>query len=319
MGSLYIFLASNETLEDLSSHASTEHCNGSIKEVDNGHVKAHSRSVINPDTSDERQSLSNSHEESSIDVEHNEMVPTTTQATFKSEKSHQTKQSDAGKRRAVANMLMSVGNYIGTAAPNRFDDSEFKHGKALDFPEIPGEEHRNSALPKIRDRYNQSRDMDSNVTPLPRELSSRPGSFVGSVVSGRDIESELATPIEASPYPPQSPRAQSPLPSPITSRRPRASTLPAGQASFQLRNPPSSSSHGSDEGSPLRRRDTLEVPSITHHHPLRNEQSASSSQPFVTVRESRDSPAIVVSPDMSTSPPPRLEEETSYPQDTGET
>jgi hypothetical protein len=48
---------------------------------------------------------------------------------------------------------------------NRFDDSEFRHGKALDFPEIPGESQRNPVLSQIRMQYNKYRDADGNATP----------------------------------------------------------------------------------------------------------------------------------------------------------
>lgn len=40
-----------------------------------------------------------------------------------------------------------------TTTRARFDDSGFKHGKALDFPEPPGEEHRNRRSPQLRTRY----------------------------------------------------------------------------------------------------------------------------------------------------------------------
>lgn len=93
---------------------------------------------------------------------------------------------DAGGRRRIARMLTKVGNTFGTASPNRFDDSEFKRGKALDFPEIPGEEGRNSALGHIRDIYNLPRDADGNATPDRR---SRAGSFTGSVSSGIGVAS----------------------------------------------------------------------------------------------------------------------------------
>lgn len=67
-------------------------------------------------------------------------------------------QNSHASRIKVANVLAKIGNYIGTQAQDRFDDSEFKHGKAVDWPEIPGEEQRNSKLSKIRETYNQYRE-----------------------------------------------------------------------------------------------------------------------------------------------------------------
>lgn len=55
---------------------------------------------------------------------------------------------------------LNFGNYVGTAAQDRFHDSEFKHGKAVDYRELHGGEHRNPGLILIREQYNQSRDPD---------------------------------------------------------------------------------------------------------------------------------------------------------------
>lgn len=70
-------------------------------------------------------------------------------ATLVQTMSQRSRTTDAGNRRKVAETLSRIGNYLGSAAPDRFDDSDFKHGKAVDFPEIPGEEHRNDMLPKM--------------------------------------------------------------------------------------------------------------------------------------------------------------------------
>ncbi|KAM3083118.1 hypothetical protein ACMFMG_003783 [Clarireedia jacksonii] len=91
-----------------------------------------------------------------------------------------TRPDQAKHRRTVARALTKVGNYVGNVAQKRFDDSEFKTGKAIDFPEIPGEEHRNQRLPQIRETYN------GNVTPALRP--SRAPSFTGSFTSFLDIE-----------------------------------------------------------------------------------------------------------------------------------
>ncbi|PQE32241.1 transferase family III protein [Rutstroemia sp. NJR-2017a WRK4] len=91
-----------------------------------------------------------------------------------------TRPDQAKHRRAIARVLTTVGNYVGNAAQARFDDSEFKKGKAVDFPEIPGEHYRNLKLPQIREIYN------GNVTPALRP--SRAPSFAGSITSIPDLE-----------------------------------------------------------------------------------------------------------------------------------
>jgi hypothetical protein len=91
-----------------------------------------------------------------------------------------TRPDQAKHRRAVASVLTKVGNYVGNASQARFDDSEFKKGKAVDFPEIPGEDYRNLKLLRIREIYN------GNVTPALRP--SRAPSFAGSITSIPDIE-----------------------------------------------------------------------------------------------------------------------------------
>ena len=93
--------------------------------------------------------------------------------------------TDLGSRRKVAMALTRMGNFFGTAPREWFDDSEFKRGKALDFPEIPGEEHRNADLPQIREQYNQPRDSEGNVTPMLHDHRSRASSLNRSVASGR--------------------------------------------------------------------------------------------------------------------------------------
>jgi hypothetical protein len=97
---------------------------------------------------------------------------------------------NVGYRRKVASGLITVVTWFGTAADGRYDVSEFKHGRADDFPEIPGEEHRNIALRQIREQYNKTRDADGHVTPALHGHS-RAGSFTSSIGSGLGVESSL--------------------------------------------------------------------------------------------------------------------------------
>ena len=63
---------------------------------------------------------------------------------------------------------------MSSAAHDRLDLSDFKTGKALDFPEIPGEEPRNSALPRIREQFNHSSSQtrSGSVASMLRERGS---------------------------------------------------------------------------------------------------------------------------------------------------
>lgn len=201
------------------------------------------RSAIN------RRSSSNDGEGTVNEVE---IVPTTSRSSA----------ADAGYRRKVRKTLTLMGNYLTTASHDQFDDSEFKHGKALNFPEIPGEVHRNPELPRIREHYNQYPEEDGNITPVLRRQSSRAGSFIGSVTSRPSVEGSSTTP-----------RATSP-------RMLHASTFPLERTSSELRNLSSSTPAGTNGGMMKQRSDTLEVPK--HHSPTRNNPSASSITSIVT-------------------------------------
>jgi hypothetical protein len=62
-------------------------------------------------------------------------------------------ENDSGRRK-LAVLLTNISLRLGISGA-AWDDSEFKNGSALDFPEIPGEELRNARLSNIRIRYNQ--------------------------------------------------------------------------------------------------------------------------------------------------------------------
>ncbi|KAF4620188.1 hypothetical protein G7Y89_g14633 [Cudoniella acicularis] len=242
LGSLYLLLSKEEVIEKKEDpKACMHHCNCSTQEANAHHAEFMTTppAILGPD--DMRRSFSGGNEETLT-----ETAPTTTQQTLGP--GHQLKRSwtnDAANRRRVANALTSVGNYLGTAAPDRFDDSEFKQGKAVDFPEIPGEDYRNSNLPQIREQYNPTRDASGNATP-----SIRAPSRTGSVE-----------------------RSSSRAASPQSPRSPHASTFPVERPSLDISNSPTSPtspSFTSPRGRPTRRRDTLEVPSPTHLGPMHN-------------------------------------------------
>ncbi|KAL2134857.1 hypothetical protein VTI74DRAFT_10663 [Chaetomium olivicolor] len=112
--------------------------------------------------------------------------------------------STAGhSRREVTKRLIKLANALGTASPDLFDDSEFRHGKATSFPEIPGESHRNSKLNQIKEQWGHS-DLDVDDTVTPRGRRSRANSFNG--VISRSNSAARAT----SPQRPQTPQPSTP-------------------------------------------------------------------------------------------------------------
>lgn len=62
-----------------------------------------------------------------------------------------------GTRRAVAGWLTTVAEYVGTPQKKSYDDAGFRRGRAMGFPEIPGEISRNPALHQITEQWT-SRD-----------------------------------------------------------------------------------------------------------------------------------------------------------------
>lgn len=117
--------------------------------------------------------------------------------------SGRTQKGDEGGRIRVAKAITAVAEYIGTASPERFDDSAFQHGDASDFPEIPGEEQRNSGLQRIRRSYNQPREDDPDDTRMPDRSRSRAVSFNGSTASRLTTAERLTRSRTTSPQRPQ--------------------------------------------------------------------------------------------------------------------
>lgn len=131
-----------------------------------------------------------------------ELVHTTTMATATTEASRPSL-TGSHHRKRVAKMLHTVADYVGTAAHDQFDDSGFRRGRANTYPEVPGEEHRNSVLSQIREHYNNS-SREPSPSPSPRrpELqdlpsSSSAGSPGGRSRTRRDTSDTLQVPSQA--------------------------------------------------------------------------------------------------------------------------
>ncbi|KAI1417309.1 hypothetical protein F5Y13DRAFT_152456 [Hypoxylon sp. FL1857] len=269
-----------------------------MADVSGGLFAGSSQSVTVPSAAHIRSSSSNSRRGASSDI-----APST----------HRPPMTDIGGRRKVARVLWTIGNYFGTAARDRFDDSEFKHGKAIDFPEIPAEEQRNPDLPQIREVYNQHRD-DEDLSSALSLRHTRSGSFNGSIASRYSTEgSPIVSRAISAPHPP-SPTSRSPSPSPTVLGVRHASTLPVERRPSDFPNSASLSATESTRGRTRQRSDTLEVPGPIHHSSSRNNQPASPTTPTTptTITNGQGSPAILISPVADTNDTnPVVEEPTS--------
>ncbi|OTB01823.1 hypothetical protein M426DRAFT_74983 [Hypoxylon sp. CI-4A] len=199
---------------------------------------------------------------------------------------------DIGNRRKIRKMLWRFSDYLGTAAQDRFDDSEFRQGKALDFPEVPAEELRNPDLHHIRKVYNPHCEDE----PAPSIRTTRAGSFVGSVASRSSVEGGGSAISRIITAPPLS-RSASPAPTALGVLR--ASTLPVTESST------SPLSATPMRGRSRQRSDTLEVPAPVHHNPSSSwsTQSTSPATPVTTtITNSQGSPTIMISSDTDMSP-----------------
>ncbi|KAI1636811.1 hypothetical protein F4809DRAFT_650235 [Biscogniauxia mediterranea] len=198
---------------------------------------------------------------------------------------------DVGYRRKVARALTRLSNYLGNAGADRFDDSGFRRGRAVDFPEIPAERVRNGKLFWIKKQYDPPRDANGNATPIIRGRPSGPASDAASDISILAINDSFSS--GSSQYAPR-PHDQSPVPN-----KARANTLPSGGIPFES-NGPALTPCISLSGGPVRpRRDTLEVPlpvrNYHHYYPPRENIStlASPSSCARLDSEELDSPSPI--------------------------
>lgn len=76
----------------------------------------------------------------------------------------------------VAERLAKIVTALGTASSDRFDDHNFRMGKATGFPEIPGEGQRNSNLSVIKQQWGEISPNDDDGQTL-RGRRSRANSF----------------------------------------------------------------------------------------------------------------------------------------------
>ncbi|RHZ73109.1 hypothetical protein CDV55_108034 [Aspergillus turcosus] len=192
---------------------------------------------------------------------------------------------DQGSRRKIARTLFAVSNWMSIAAHDRYQNSDFKSGPALRFPEIPGEENRNGDLNKIRKQYNRD-EFDTSGSP---DRLSRVPSFTGSIRSRRDFEGS-----------PRISRTASPAPS--IGGRSQASMSHADRSAFDMQDPSSSSGNATRSHSRARG-NTLEVPKPVY---ASGGRMRSSTAPNMAVDEPSmgdSSPIIVVSPDPGSSSP----------------
>jgi hypothetical protein len=203
---------------------------------------------------------------------------------------------DGGHRQKVANFLTKASNYMGTAAPSR--DSEFKFGKAKEYPTTPGEELVNRELRETETRFNQRREAENQrreaeqeaINALHRQRSRAPST------ASRAVDADDGGTITPRPYSIRRRRSSSP-PSPdrsIRGRRPRSGTMSSEHR------PSAEGGHAGPSSAPQRRA-TLEVPQTESPGVFRR---ISTAEPAVSTDEDEAdlnpaSPTIVISKDSS--------------------
>lgn len=273
---MYILLAADlDAVEkDVDSNASQHGRSGSVEGIGlglNGIFSGSHHSIVHQDDANGGTSVSKDKEGTSDNIEATVSHQSRPAPSIHQVKRSWTIDSGAGKRREVAKALISIGNYLGNAASDRFDDNAFRESEAQDFPEIPGEPQRNSALRQIKKQYNQYRNADGDVTPVLHRQPSRVGSYAGSIASR-----------EGSPPPP-------------SPRRPQDARMSDDRITFDIVDLPLSSG----PGRPRTRRDTLEVPSQVHHSPKWVDPPSESGPAVIIPSEGQNSPLIVISPDFN--------------------
>ncbi|KAI1436529.1 hypothetical protein GGR50DRAFT_227279 [Xylaria sp. CBS 124048] len=179
-------------------------------------------------------------------------------------------------RNKVATLLNQFGEYLGTPAADRYDNSEFRRGQG-EFPEIPGEAGRVHNLENIRSVYRHSRHRDDDGASVTPGLSK-----VNSYSSSIRLE--------------ESTRGRSPTPSPKINTAPTAE--PRKHSPLDNDNAIPSQGVGGTTQRP--RRDTLEVPTQPRPAFIRpgnhnnNDSSSSDTTPTMIIG-THGSPNIIVS------------------------
>ncbi|KAI0436470.1 hypothetical protein F4803DRAFT_572369 [Xylaria telfairii] len=153
-------------------------------------------------------------------------------------------------RNKVATLLNQFGEYLGTPAPDRYDNSVFEEGKT-EFPEIPGEAGRVPGFEEIRDWYRNTHQLEDGAGVIP--AISRVESFTSIRAADRDASPSRSprspsrsntTPVETGEYPPLELGRVTTSPVAGPSRRPRRDTLEVPSrprpAHIRLGNGPSS-------------------------------------------------------------------------------
>jgi hypothetical protein len=124
-----------------------------------------------------------------------------------------------------ANLLLVVfTDEDDSTPPNEWNDSGIKYRKAIDFPEVPGEEQRNSTLTQHREQYAQSREGSTTYQSThpsgqrPPAIGDGPNNLFGGIMAGHGpYVPGLAPPppTQSVPYNPPPQRMSQPGPLPL--------------------------------------------------------------------------------------------------------
>ncbi|KAF2972539.1 hypothetical protein GQX73_g892 [Xylaria multiplex] len=188
-------------------------------------------------------------------------------------------------RNKVANLLNQFGEYLGTPAPDRYDNTVFREGQT-EFPEIPGEAGRVPGFEELRDWYRNTHQQENDGGIVP--VLSKVNSFSSMRISE-------AGPVDRSTSPSRPPSRSNTTP--IEQNRDSALEL------TRVTTSPVTSS------GPRPRRDTLEVPNRPRPVYTRPRNSSPSAiRPPAAALNTGGSPQIVVSaePEEASLTPPTM-------------
>jgi hypothetical protein len=141
------------------------------------------------------------HFASSSDTRDMRLIPTITgpeleQVSMVDARQHGDRDEPTAGRPRVRQWFTLAANYLGNAAHQKFDVSDYNDEKAHRFPEVPGEPLRNPGFQRVSMQYSQLREQNSRTESM----------YAASVTSVSGLEDGSTPPVQyASPCPDTSP------------------------------------------------------------------------------------------------------------------
>ena len=128
------------------------------------------------------------------------LIPTITQPDVEQDvpeevHHHEYEDEPTAGRHRVRQWFTKAANYLGNAAHQKLDTSDYNDQQAHRFPEIPGEPLRNPALQRVSRQYSELREQNSRAE----------STYAPSITSTSGLEGGSTPPAQTSPRPETSP------------------------------------------------------------------------------------------------------------------